>query len=239
VNNGHIQCWLQPIISAQTGKVIGMEALARWHEPEQGWIPPSVFIPMAESLGLIDKVGQSVWQYALQALTQLPNHHRLSVNLSKQQLFSSTIVQQLCDDVARANVEPGRIMLEITESIALSDVAYARERIVELDAKGFGVSIDDFGVGYSSLSQLHEIPADELKLDISFVKRIHLPSGFSMATAIISIAKSLNLECVAEGVEDAITAELLHKMGVEMLQGYHFAKPMPINDYLAWLEARI
>ena len=239
INNGNIQCWLQPIISAQTGKVVGMEALARWHESEQGWIPPSVFIPMAESLGLIDKVGQSVWQHALQALTLLPDHLRLSVNLSKRQLFSSTIVQQLCDDVARANIEPGRIMLEITESIALSDVAYARERIVELDAKGFGVSIDDFGVGYSSLSQLHEIPADEIKLDISFIKRIHVKSGFSMATAIISIAKSLNLECVAEGVEDAMTAELLRKMGVEMLQGYHFAKPMPIDDYLAWLEARI
>lgn len=239
INNGNIQCWLQPIISAQTGKVVGMEALARWHESEQGWIPPSVFIPMAESLGLIDKVGQSVWQHALQALTLLPDHLRLSVNLSKRQLFSSTIVQQLCDDVARANIEPGRIMLEITESIALSDVAYARERIVELDAQGFGISIDDFGVGYSSLSQLHEIPADELKLDISFIKRIHVKSGFSMATAIILIAKSLNLECVAEGVEDAITAELLRNMGVEMLQGYHFAHPMPIDDYLAWLDARI
>jgi sensor c-di-GMP phosphodiesterase-like protein len=90
-------------------------------------------------------------------------------------------------------------------------------------------------VGYSSLSQLHEIPADELKLDISFVKRIHEKRGFSMATAIISIAKSLDLECVAEGVEDLPTADLLVSMGVELLQGYHFAKPMPINDYLAWL----
>ena len=117
-------------------------------------------------------------------------------------------------------------------------MSHARERIAELDSKGFGISIDDFGVGYSSLSQLHEIPADELKLDISFVKRIHEKSGLSMATAIISIAKSLNLECVAEGVEDGHTADLLGAMGVEILQGYHFAKPMPIDDYLAWLAAR-
>jgi EAL domain-containing protein (putative c-di-GMP-specific phosphodiesterase class I) len=192
---------------------------------------------MAESLGLIDKLGQSVWQQALHALTLMPNHHRLSVNLSKRQLFSNTIVLQLCDDIARANVKPGRIMLEITESIALSDVSYARERIAELDSKGFGISIDDFGVGYSSLSQLHEIPADELKLDISFVRRIHEKSGFSMATAIISIAKSLNLECVADGVEDARSADLLGSMGVEIFQGYHFAKPMPIDDYLVWLAA--
>jgi diguanylate cyclase (GGDEF)-like protein/PAS domain S-box-containing protein len=237
VHSDQIQCWLQPLISAKTGLVIGAEALARWHEPEQGWIPPSVFIPMAESLGLIDKLGQSVWQQALHALTLMPNHHRLSVNLSKRQLFSNTIVLQLCDDIARANVKPGRIMLEITESIALSDVSYARERIAELDSKGFGISIDDFGVGYSSLSQLHEIPADELKLDISFVRRIHEKSGFSMATAIISIAKSLNLECVAEGVEDARSADLLGSMGVEIFQGYHFAKPMPIDDYLVWLAA--
>lgn len=238
IHGDQIQCWLQPIVSAQTGLVIGAEALARWHEPEQGWIPPSVFIPMAESLGLIDKVGQLVWQQALHALTLLPPHHRLSVNLSKRQLFSNTIVQQFLDDVARANIEPYRIMLEITEGIALTDVAYARERIVELDARGFGISIDDFGVGYSSLSQLHEIPADELKLDLSFVKRIHEKSGLSVATAILAIAKSLNLECVAEGVEDARAADLLSSLGVEMLQGYHFAKPMPIASYLAWLNKR-
>jgi len=238
VNNNQILCWLQPQVSAQSGLVIGAEALARWFEPEQGWIPPSVFIPMAESLGLIDKVGQSVWQQALHALTLLPDHHRLSVNLSKRQLFSGTIVQQLLDDLERANINPSRIMLEITESIALSDVSFSHERIAELDAKGFGVSIDDFGVGYSSLSQLHEIPADELKLDISFVKRVHDKTGLSMAAAIISIAKSLDLECVAEGVEDERTAELLRTMGVEILQGYHFAKPMPIDDYLSWLSAR-
>lgn len=236
INTGQIQCWLQPIVSAKTGLVVGAEALARWYEPGQGWIPPSVFIPMAESLGLIDKVGQLVWKQALQSLTLLPIHHRLSVNLSKRQLFSNTIVQQLLDDVAHANITPSRIMLEITESIALTNVAHARERIIELDNKGFGISIDDFGVGYSSLSQLHEIPADELKLDMSFVKRIHEKSGLSVATAILSIAKSLNLECVAEGVEDAHTADLLGSMGVEMLQGYHFAKPMPIDDYLAWVE---
>jgi diguanylate cyclase (GGDEF)-like protein len=238
VQRDQIRCWLQPILSSQTGKVVGAEALARWYEPEQGWVSPSVFIPMAESMGLIEKLGQLVWQQALHALTLLPDPHRLSVNLSKRQLFSNVIVQQLCDDVALANIDPSRIILEITESIALSDVAYARERIIELDNKGFGISIDDFGVGYSSLSQLHEIPADELKLDITFVRRIHEKSGFSMANAIISIAKSLEMKCVAEGVEDERTATLLGSMGVEMLQGYHFAKPMPIEEYIAWLMPR-
>jgi len=237
VHNEQIQCWLQPLISAQTGMVIGAEALARWYEPEQGWIPPGVFIPMAENMGQIDKLGQSVWRQALQSLVLLPEQHRLSVNLSKRQLFSNSIVTRLLDDVKNANIDPEQIMLEITESIALSDVAYARERIIELDKKGFGIAIDDFGVGYSSLSQLHEIPADELKLDISFVRRIHEKSGLSMAAAIISIAKALDLECVAEGVEDERTAELLGSMGVEVLQGYYYAKPMPVDDYLSWLAA--
>ena len=128
-------------------------------------------------------------------------------------------------------------MLEITEGIALSDVEYARERIAELDAKGFGIAVDDFGVGYSSLSQLHEIPADELKLDISFVRRVREKSGLSMISAIVSIAKSLDLDCVAEGIEDAMTADIISKLGVEILQGYYFAKPMPINDYINWLSS--
>lgn len=238
INKGEVQAWLQPLVSAQTGKVIGAEVLARWHDAEQGWIPPSVFIPMAESMGLIDKLGQSVWLQALNTFHFLPADHRLSINLSKRQLFSSTIVQQFCNDIERFNIKPEQIMLEVTEGIALSDVDYARERIAELDARGFGIAVDDFGVGYSSLSQLHEIPLDELKLDISFVRRIHESKGLSMATAIVSIAKSLDLECVAEGVEDEQTANLLAHMGVEILQGYHFAKPMPIDAYLEWLRLR-
>ena len=238
IHNNEIQAWLQPLVCANTGRVIGAEVLARWHEAEQGWIPPSVFIPMAESLGLIDKLGQSVWLQALHAFPLLPADHRLSVNLSKRQLFSSTIVQQFCDDIARADIKPEQIMLEITEGIALSDVEFARDRIAELDAIGFGIAVDDFGTGYSSLSQLHEIPANELKLDISFVRRIHEKSGLGIATAIISIANSLNMECVAEGVEDNQTAELLRNLGVQILQGYYFAKPMPIDDYVAWLSTQ-
>lgn len=238
IQDNNIQIWLQPLICTRSGKVMGAEVLARWFEEEQGWIPPSVFIPMAESLGLIEKLGLSVWQQTLHAFTLLPNTHRLSVNLSKRQLFSNHIVQQFCDDTAQANIAPSRIMLEITESLALSDVEYARERIAELDAYGFGIAVDDFGVGYSSLAQLHEIPADELKLDSSFVHRIHEKTGYGMISAMVAIAKSLELQTVAEGVEDEATASLLISLGVDILQGHHFAKPMPLEDYLAWLKTR-
>lgn len=236
INKGDIQAWMQPLVSSQSGKAIGAEVLARWHDNEYGWVPPSTFIPMAESMGLIDKLGQSVWMQALGTFHLLPEGHRLSVNLSKRQLFSPSIVKQFCDDIAVAGVLPEQVMLEVTEGIALSDVDYARERIAELDGRGFGIAVDDFGVGYSSLSQLHEIPVDELKLDISFVRRIHEPKGLAMATAIVSIAKSLDLECVAEGVEDAETAELLKQMGVDTLQGYYYSKAMPIGEYITWLS---
>jgi len=99
--------------------------------------------------------------------------------------------------------------------------------------------VDDFGVGYSSLSQLHEIPAKELKLDITFIQRIHEKSGHSMVSAMISIAQSLGLQSVAEGVEDEETARLLSAMGIDILQGYHYAKAMPLNDYLNWLHTRM
>lgn len=237
IRDGDIQAWLQPLICARTKQVLGAEVLARWHEEEEGWVPPSVFVPMAESMGLIDRLGQSVWQKALHVLPLLPEDHKLSVNLSKRQLFSSTIVEQFCADVEQAGIDPSRITLEITESIALSDVEYAKERISDLDRYGFYISVDDFGVGYSSLSQLHEIPADEIKLDISFVRRIHEKTGQSMVSAIISIAKSLEMKCVAEGVEDERTADLLISLGVDVLQGYYFAKPMPPEAYLSWLEA--
>lgn len=238
IKNEDINIWLQPLICAKSGKVLGAEVLSRWHEEEQGWIPPSVFIPMAESLGLIEKLGQIVWKKALHAITLMPVEHRVSVNLSKRQLFSNQIVQQFHNDVVKAAIDPARIMLEITESIALSDVEYARERINELNIKGFGIAVDDFGVGYSSLSQLHEIPAKELKLDISFIQRIHEKSGHSMVSAMISIARSLGLQTVAEGVEDEKTALLLTAMGVDILQGFHYAKSMPLNEYIDWLNGR-
>jgi EAL domain-containing protein (putative c-di-GMP-specific phosphodiesterase class I) len=122
--------------------------------------------------------------------------------------------------------------------VALSDVQNGAERVSELRREGFGIAIDDFGTGYSSLSQLHEMRADELKIDISFVRRLDEPSGRSMVQAIINLAQLFGLKTVAEGVEDAETAQKLRDLGVDYLQGYWFGKPMPQAEFLAWLEAR-
>ncbi len=233
-----IQAWFQPIIEVSTGACSGVEVLARWHDEELGWIGPATFIPIAENIGLIRELGQQVW---LASLTAAESWQRqglvlsIAVNVSKRQLFTPYFTEQLLEEVSRHQLSPGSIILEVTESVALLDVEHAAERLQELKEAGFRIAIDDFGTGYSSLSQLHEMHVDELKIDISFVRRLNDPRGLSMTQAIINLARALNLETVAEGVEDEDAAAKLRELGVDYLQGYHFAKPMPREDFERWL----
>ncbi|HEY9198441.1 MAG TPA: EAL domain-containing protein [Gammaproteobacteria bacterium] len=241
INAGQIQAWFQPIICARSGVCVATEVLARWQDAELGWIPPATFIPMAENIGLIRELGQQVWLASLDMLAECRGHGRdlsFAVNVSKRQLFIPSFTEQALAELGRRNLAPDAVVWEVTESVALRDVENAAERLLELKSAGFRIAIDDFGTGYSSLSQLHEIHADELKIDISFVQRIHEPAGLSLVQAIINIARALGLKTVAEGVEDARAADILRELGVDYLQGYHFAKPMPREAFLHWLDAQ-
>jgi EAL domain-containing protein (putative c-di-GMP-specific phosphodiesterase class I) len=129
-------------------------------------------------------------------------------------------------------------MLEITESVAMSEVDFAMDRLRALHEAGFKLAVDDFGVGYSSLSQLHEMPVDELKIDISFTSRVLEPQGARLIQAIVGLAQALHISTVAEGVEDAETASTLTALGVNRLQGYHFGRPMPEQEFEDWLNAQ-
>ncbi|MBI5461768.1 MAG: EAL domain-containing protein [Gammaproteobacteria bacterium] len=240
INAGQIQAWFQPIVCARTGACVGVEVLARWHDDELGWISPATFIPIAENIGLIRELGQQVWQASLamqEHCRAAGRKLRFAVNVSKRQLFIPSFTEQALAELERRGIPSGEIVWEVTESVALRDVEHAAERLHELKAAGFKIAIDDFGTGYSSLSQLHEIHADELKIDISFVRRIHEPAGLSLVQAIIHIASALGLQTVAEGVEDASAADALCELGVDYLQGYHFARPMPREEFLHWLES--
>ncbi len=240
VRNERIEAWYQPLIDARSGRCVGAEVLARWYDAEHGWISPATFIPMAESLGVIRDLGRQIWLQALaagQAWRAQGYPLRLAVNISKRQLFSPYIAEQLLGQLALHGMTPADVVLEITESVALLDAANTAEHLFALDRLGFRIAVDDFGTGYSSLSQLHELPADELKIDISFVRRIHEPAGLSMVQAIIQLAGALNLDTVAEGVEDAATAARLIELGVDCLQGYHYAPPLPRERFEAWLAA--
>ncbi|MDO9221255.1 MAG: bifunctional diguanylate cyclase/phosphodiesterase, partial [Thiobacillus sp.] len=241
INQGRIETWFQPIVDARSGRCHAAEVLARWPDGEYGWISPSTFIPMAESLGLIGELGLQILNSSLdaaQAWQAKGETVALAVNISKRQLFAPSFTQKLIKEFAERGLAHSMLVLEVTESVALSDVQNGAERVSELRRAGFGIAIDDFGTGYSSLSQLHEMCADELKIDISFVRRLNEPSGLSMVQAIINLAQLFGLRTVAEGVEDMETAEKLRELGVDYLQGYLFGKPMTRADFLAWLDAQ-
>lgn len=234
-----IEAWFQPIIYAVTGECQVVEVLARWHDDEFGWIGPSTFIPIAESTGVIRELGHQIWLQTLSALVAWRDQGynvRVAINVSKRQLFSGRFSEQLVGELSTHGLSPEDVIIEVTESVALLDVAHASEHLEDLHKIGFHIAIDDFGTGYSALSQLHEMPVDELKIDISFVRRIHEPAGLSMVQAIIHLSKALGLKTIAEGVEDEATASLLTSLGTDYLQGYFFAKPMPRPDFDQWLK---
>jgi FOG len=157
----------------------------------------------------------------------------LSINISKRQLFASDFIDMLMADAASHDLPPRALVLEVTESVALIDVEFAEERLRQLAVAGFTLALDDFGTGYASLSQLHELPIGELKIDISFVRRIHTVEGLRLAQGIVSLAQALGLRTVAEGVEDEASAQTLRELGVDVLQGYHFGHPCPAEEFAA------
>ena len=241
IDQGQIQTWFQPLVDSQNHKVIGLEALARWHDDELGWVSPATFIPMAENLGLIAELGDLVLAQTLtmgRRLLDAGHDLLLSVNISKRQLYLPDCAERLLRDTRIAGIDPQRIMLEITESVAMCEVDFAMDRLRSLHEAGFKLAIDDFGVGYSSLSQLHEMPVDEIKIDISFTRRVLEPQGARLIQAIVGMAQALHIETVAEGVEDLDTARILTELGVHRLQGYYFGKPMAEQAFEDWLNTQ-
>ena len=237
-----IQAWFQPIVNAETGRCTAVEALARWQDGEQGWISPTTFIPMAENLGLINELGSLILKSSLDAYARMQAQGfgiLLAVNISKRQLAVRGFTQWLMSEVMQRRLQPNQIVLEITESVALGDVERGAIRVQELREAGFLVAIDDFGTGYSSLSQLHELHAVELKIDISFVRRLNDPAGCSMVQAIVGMAHALGMKTVAEGVESPEAALQLRNLGVSCLQGYLYGKPMPQSEIEAWLSTNL
>lgn len=238
IREQRIQVWFQPLVAARPNaqgqqRLVGVEALARWHDPDLGWVSPATFIPMAESLGLISELGQYVQREALAQFRpwrQARPELHLSINVSKRQLFGPDFLDHLLRDAGENGIPPAAITLEVTESVALMEVEFAETRLQQLSAAGFSLSIDDFGTGYASLSQLHDLPVSELKIDISFVRRVHTADGLRMVQAIVSLAQALNLQTVAEGIEDEATAATLRAIGVDVLQGYHFGRPSPAAE---------
>jgi diguanylate cyclase (GGDEF)-like protein/PAS domain S-box-containing protein len=235
-----LQVYYQPVMDAgDHTRVVAVEALARWHDDNLGWVSPSKFIPLAENMGLINEVGHHILENALKHFSQcnsLCGDLKLAVNISKRHLMSQDFYPMIIAMVQRHGLQPAQIKLEITESIALQGIEVAMSHLQKLSDAGFILSLDDFGTGFSSLSHLHELPFDEIKIDLSFVRRIKTAEGRILAKTIVEMGHAMQLSLVAEGVEDSETAEILREMGVDMLQGYYFSRPMPAAECPDFME---
>ena len=213
----------QPVIRLADGSVSGVEALLRWRHPERGLISPADFIPIAEETGLIIPIGRWVLREGCRHARRLESHDgtplRMSVNLSLRQIQHSDIVADVRDALEEAGLTPERLTLEITESVLMDDTELAVRRLRELKALGVSLALDDFGTGYSSLSYLSRFPVDILKMDRSFLREGSTPDSNSLANAVVGLGATLDLEVVAEGIEEAEQAATLREPGLPVRAG--------------------
>jgi len=222
----------QPIVSLDSGRICGFEALVRWRHPERGLISPCDFIPIAEETGLIFQIDRWVlkqaclqmrrWQDALPVTRRM----KISVNLSSKQFMQPTIVEQVLETLQETGLDPRSLKLEITESVMMERGDYVMRVLERLSKTGIELSLDDFGTGYSSLSYIHRFPVTALKIDQSFIKRIGSEQNGEIVRTVVALARNLGLEVVAEGIETVMQLNQLKALGCEQGQGHYFSEPV-------------
>ncbi|MGN0711953.1 MAG: putative bifunctional diguanylate cyclase/phosphodiesterase [Anaerovoracaceae bacterium] len=237
LNKKEFMTWMQPKFSLSCGSIIGAEVLVRWNHPELGLIPPSEFIPLFEENGFIEKLDLYMFENTCRIISEwresgITNIPKVSVNMSRVTLNRKYLVETLKNIVDMYCLEPDLLEIEITEG----DLEKNTEKILEiirlLKDEGFGVSIDDFGSGYSSLSILKDMPADVLKIDRKFISdTCDTQKGQKIINNVIRMSKELNLSTVAEGIETQEQAEALKNMGCDVAQGFYFSKPMEAGEF--------
>jgi EAL domain-containing protein (putative c-di-GMP-specific phosphodiesterase class I) len=236
----------QPTVELETGRLAGVEALVRWQHPERGLVPPLDFIPLAEQTGLIVPLGRFVLGEACRQMRAWHDRYptrppmTVSVNLSARELEEPGLVDSVRSALTDSGLDPAHLVLEITESLLLVDLPRTVRTLAELRALGLRLAVDDFGTGYSSLSYLENLPVDILKIDKSFVDRIGeaVPDSLDpaagrnpvMVSAISQLGHALDLQLVAEGIEQAEQVTTLRGLDCQYGQGYYFAKPLTSDD---------
>lgn len=230
----------QPKVSIKTGKVLSAEALVRWKDPERGTIMPDLFIALAERSGLIEPLTEIVLDLALKEATRWRDEGldiAVAVNLSAASLTDLEFPTKVSNLLQATQLNPSRLILEVTETTAMTDARITMDILTRLRIKGVNVSLDDFGTGYSSLVELHRMPFSELKIDRSFVMDSGSDSDARIIVeAILSLAQALGLKVVAEGVETKAHWDMLAALNCDMAQGYYMSKPLPADDFLAWVK---
>jgi EAL domain-containing protein (putative c-di-GMP-specific phosphodiesterase class I) len=233
---GELELHYQAKVDAQSHRVSGCEALLRWRHPEHGLLLPERFIPLAEETGLIVPLTRWVLRDACRQMQSwhaqgLAPHH-VAVNLSAGPFIEAGLVEDVRDALERSGMDPAQLELEITESLMVREIEDARKILAGLKRLGVRIAIDDFGIGYSSLSQLKNLPVDIIKIDRAFITDV--PGSRvdeAIATAIIAMGKSLRAAVVAEGVEAAAQLDFLRALGCDHIQGYYFSKPVPAYQF--------
>ncbi|WP_339081263.1 EAL domain-containing protein [Pseudomonas sp. TMP9] len=230
----------QPQYNLQNNQLVGVEALLRWRTEDNRFVSPAEFIPLAESSGLIVALGEWVLRVACHDLGIINQHSehplRMAINVSVAQLRHPGFINMLSSALAESSVQPQLIELEITESMAMLEADLMTVLIEQIKARGLTLAVDDFGTGFSSLSYLERLNVDRLKIDLSFIRQLEQSEGGRrIVETIIQLGQSLDLEVIAEGIEQQSQAALLKQMGCHEGQGYLFAKPMPMNELLAFI----
>jgi EAL domain-containing protein (putative c-di-GMP-specific phosphodiesterase class I) len=240
LNHRDLEVHVQPQARLDTGRVVSVEALARWHHPTLGTVGPDEFIPIAERSGLVGLLTSHVLDRSLAAVAAWRRQgHDLSiaVNLSTRSLHDADLLPQVSKLLRRHGVPASRLTLEVTESSVMADPARAIALLHQLRDLGVRLSVDDFGTGYSSLSYLKRLPVQEVKIDRSFVTGLcdQGSEDVAIVRAIVDLGRHLGLDVVAEGVEDQQTWDLLASMGCDLVQGWHLGKAMPVGALVPWL----
>jgi EAL domain-containing protein (putative c-di-GMP-specific phosphodiesterase class I) len=239
LDNNEFNLVYQPQINLNTGEIVGVEALLRWEHPEQGTISPSEFIPFAEESGLIIDIGYWVFKSASAELSHwrlagLPDI-RMSINVSARQMMEDDIVENIISIIKDYDLPGQALEIEITENAIIDDMDSVIRKLKALNDFGIAIAIDDFGTGYSSLSYLHKLPIQTLKIDRTFLKESRINKGDNtIINTIVAMAKGLNLNVIAEGVETQTQLDYLREIECNEAQGFLFGKPLP-SDIIAQL----
>ena len=241
LERGELRLLYQPVVSLRTGELTGCEALCAWEHPQQGHVPPAEFIPIAEETGLIVPIGAWALREACRAASAFgaagKNALTVAVNLSARQL-GPALLAQVKAALTQSGLPPERLQLEITESVLMEHAGPAAPVLAQLKAEHVHLLLDDFGTGYSSLGYLHDFRFDALKIDRSFVARAGMGKQAELVNIIVALARTLNMEVVAEGVETAAQAAQLQALGCQYAQGFFFSRPIDADAFALLVHAQ-
>lgn len=229
LQNGEFEVYYQPILNLEHNEIRGFEALLRWHRPGQSTVSPADFIPLAEETGLIAPIGEWVLRQACSQAASWPSHITVSVNLSAVQFKNRNLVQTVISALAASSLTPGRLELEITESVLVQDNDNTLAMLSDLRTLGVKIALDDFGTGYSSLSYLQSFPFDKIKIDRSFIKELESgnENALAIVSAVVQLGRTLGMATTAEGVETSDQMEIVRAKGCTEIQGYLLSPPKP------------